>query len=509
MPLRRRLSLTVALVATAVVVFAGVAAWLTTRSVLLGNIDDTLRAQVQGGDRPRGGPGGARLMRSPGDTGALETLPSPPPRLGGPAEYSQALTSAGVVVTRGDVELPVTAEDRSGIRDGRVVGPRDVEVGDSHLRMITVPLDALTQRRLSAANASGITISALQFARPLNGVDRALRTLALALLAVGLLLVAVAAVLGRTVARRILRPVADLAGAAAHVEATGDLEQRLPVRSGDEVGELTRRFNGMLARLQGSRNELDRSMTEQRNLVADASHELRTPVTSLRTNAELLLEDDATIDAEERRSMLVDVRDQAEDLGLLVSDLIELARGDVPDHDADEPVALDQLVEECVVRARRDHRGVTFETTLAPLVVSGRPDRLARAISNLLNNAALHGAGGRGTVEVRVATDGVDGDGDRLWATDERAASAPGGSATAGARATVAVVDHGPGVPEAERVRIFDRFRRGDDSRERHGSGLGLAIVRQVAIVHHGEVGVSETPGGGATFRLTLPVAVD
>lgn len=484
MPLRRRLTLTVALVATAVVVFAGVGAWLTTRSVLLGNIDDTLRAQVQGdrGGRARG-PGGVRLMRAPGDTGALETLPAPPPRLGGPAEYSQALTSAGVVVTRGDVELPVTAQDRAGIRDGHVVGPRDVEVGDSHLRMITVPLDPLTQRQLSAANASGITISALQFARPLNGVDRALRTLALALLAVGVLLVALAAVLGRTLARRILRPVADLAGAAAHVEATGDLERRLPVRSGDEVGELTRRFNGMLARLQGSRNELDRSMSEQRNLVADASHELRTPVTSLRTNAELLLEDDATIDAEERRSMLVDVRDQAEDLGLLVSDLIELARGDVPDHDADEPVALDQLVEECVARARRDHRGVSFETTLAPLVVSGRPDRIARAISNLLNNAALHGAGGQGTVEVRVeAEEGL---------------------------ASVAVVDHGPGVPEAERTRIFDRFRRGDNSRERHGSGLGLAIVRQVAVVHHGSVSVDETSSGGATFRLTLPVSAD
>ena len=143
-------------------------------------------------------------------------------------------------------------------------------------------------------------------------------------------------------------------------------------------------------------------MVEQRNLVADASHELRTPVTSLRTNAEVLLEDDAALSPEERRSILSDVRDQAEDLGTLVADLIELARGDTPDRGADEPVALDALVEECVVRARRDHRGVTFVTSLRPVVVSGRPDRLARAVANLVNNAALHGAAGDGAVEVEL-----------------------------------------------------------------------------------------------------------
>ena len=102
----------------------------------------------------------------------------------------------------------------------------------------------------------------------------------------------------------MLRPVTDLAAAAGHVEATEDLDGRLPVCSADEVGELTSRFNGMLARLQGSGAELDRSMVEQRNLVADASHELRTPVTSLRTNAEVLLEDDEALSPEERRGIL-------------------------------------------------------------------------------------------------------------------------------------------------------------------------------------------------------------
>jgi two-component system sensor histidine kinase MprB len=509
-PLRRRLTLTVAVVALLVVVSAGAAAWLTTRSVLRGNVDDTLRAQAQAvrdGPRRDGGAAGATGGAVAGSS-ALPDVPAPPPRLGGPSEYSQALTPAGVIPIRGDVVLPVEAEDREAVAATRVADPRDVHVGGAHLRMITVPLSADDQRRLVVDGSPTIVVSAIQFARPMDGVDGALRTLALVLVLLGTVIVAVAALLGRTTARRVLRPVTDLADAAAHVEATEDLGRRLPVGAQDEVGELTRRFNGMLSRLQGSRTELDRSMTEQRNLVADASHELRTPVTSLRTNAEVLLEDDDALAPEERRSILEDVRDQAEDLGLLVSDLIELARGDAPDHAADEPVALDGLVAECVARARRDHRGVTIVEELEHVVVAGRPDRLARAVSNLVNNAALHGAGGDGAVEVRVTADagarddvpaGSDGP---LWAGHAAVTET-----TPAREAVVTVVDHGPGVPEQDRARIFDRFRRGDTSRGHHGSGLGLAIVRQVATVHGGAVRVQDTPGGGATFVLRLPLA--
>ncbi|WP_320671585.1 sensor histidine kinase [Patulibacter defluvii] len=490
MGLRRRLALIVALIATAVIACGGVTAWAVTRSVLRDNVDDALRAQARSfRDGPRGfrdrlrfldraalspyGPAGDPGGVAPGEPdggGAYPGggVPAPPARLGGPAEYAQAIVPDGKLVIRGDVSLPVSDADRAAIGTPATVGPRDVQVGDAHLRLMTV----------------GLPGAAVQFARPLNGTDDALRTLALVLLGLGLVTAATAALLGRGAARRILRPVTDLAEAAAHVEATEDLGRRLPVRDDDEVGELTRRFNGMLARLQGSRRALDRSIDEQRNLVADASHELRTPVTSLRTNAEVLLEDDGTIGDEERRRILADVRDQAEDLGLLVSDLIELARGDAPAREADEPVALDDLVAEMVARARRDHRGVQFALEPEPLVVSGRPDRLARALSNLLDNAARYAADDGHAVEVRIVA-GPD------------------------ATAEVRVVDHGAGVPEADRERIFDRFRRGDDTRDRPGSGLGLAIVRQVAATHGGRIWVEETPGGGATFVLALPRAVE
>lgn len=486
MPLRRRLALTVALVALLVVVVAGAAAWLTTRSVLQGNVDDGLRAQARAalnGRVPRAGRtfgGAAPAGRVSGyDGGVLP--PRPRVREGGPADYAQVLTPTAAVPIGGDVALPVAVTDRAAVTAGVATEPRDVRVDGTRLRMVTVPVDDGV--RLAYAQA-GVELDAFQFARSMSGVDTALRTLWIVLLALGILVVSIAALLGRATARRVLRPVSDLADAAAHVEATEDLDGRLPVQSEDEVGELTRRFNGMLARLQGSRQELDRSVVEQRNLVADASHELRTPVTSLRTNAEVLLEDDEALSPGERRGILADVRDQAEDLGLLVADLIELARGDGPDRGADEPVALDALVEECVGRARRDHRAVHFALQLEPLAVSGRPDRLARAVQNLVNNAALHGADAQGHVEVRVAAedDGV---------------------------AVVRVVDHGPGVAEHERARIFDRFRRGDAARSRHGSGLGLAIVRQVASVHGGTVGVENTPGGGATFVLRLPLAAE
>jgi two-component system sensor histidine kinase MprB len=269
-----------------------------------------------------------------------------------------------------------------------------------------------------------------------------------------------------------MAPVADLTAAADHIEATGDLDRRIDAKGEDELGRLARRFNAMLDRLAASRAALGASLRSQQRLIADASHELRTPVTSLRTNAEVLREATDLTDAE-RDALLADVVAQAEELGDLVADIIELARDGDPGASVEE-VRFDRLVEEAVERAHRHAPGVVFDMTLAACVVDAAPDRLGRAVNNLLDNAAKHSPPG-GIVEVSL----VDGE--------------------------LAVRDHGPGVAAADAPHVFDRFYRGAGARDRAGSGLGLAIVRQVAEAHGGTVALEAAAGGGAVFRLALP----
>src|SRR5205807_1378360 len=161
--------------------------------------------------------------------------------------------------------------------------------------------------------------------------------------------------LGRLAARRVLAPLGEVAQTASYITETDDLSRRINVHADDEVGELATRFNTMLAHLDSSRAALDDSVRAQRQLVADASHELRTPVTSLRTNIEVLLAGGELSD-QDRRRLLADVVEQSEELTALVSDLIELARGDAPVGAADD-VRLDRVVEESIARARRNAPG--------------------------------------------------------------------------------------------------------------------------------------------------------
>ena len=229
----------------------------------------------------------------------------------------------------------------------------------------------------------------------------------------------------------------------------------------------------MLDRLEGSRAELDESVRAQRQLVADASHELRTPVTSLRTNIEVLLEG-GELEPEDRRRLLADVVEQSEELTALVTDLIELARGDEPGY-ATEDVRLDAIAAESIARSHRNTPQIQIESHLERVTLDGVPARLERAINNLLDNAARHSPPG-GVIEVTV-----DGHG-------------------------VSVRDHGPGVDERDLPYVFDRFFRGTNARGRQGSGLGLAIVRQVTEQHGGTATVANAPDGGAVFTLHLPV---
>ena len=206
-----------------------------------------------------------------------------------------------------------------------------------------------------------------------------------------------AVLLGRLVSRNVVAPIAQVTEAARHIAATEDLGRRIHVETHDEIGELAQHFNAML-------DTLERSVAAQRQLVADASHELRTPITSLRTNIEVLAESEA-LPPEERAQLLEDVEEQTTELGMLVADLIELARGDEPRSET-EDVRLDHLVNESLTRARRHAPKIHFEAELSPTVVEGTRERLTRAVNNLLDNAAKHSPDG-GVVDVVVDVHGV------------------------------------------------------------------------------------------------------
>jgi two-component system, OmpR family, sensor histidine kinase MprB len=436
--LRRRLMLMSALAVGVTVALASLVCYLAMRSELRAQVDRRLRAQ---GD----------LVQH---IGALrgEALPAPPRRAGGPAEFSQVVGPDGGVRDRlGGLAIAVARGDRAVAGGEGSPFLSDRTADGLHVRVITVPIEGL---------------GAVQLGRSLESVDAALGRLRIVLVLLVVMGTAFAAVMARLFARPVIRPISELTRAAEHIEATGDLGRRIGARGEDEVGRMAQRFDAMLDRVQASQ-------AAQRRLVADASHELRTPVTSLRTNMEVLLAG-AELEEGERRALLRDMVGQSEELSGLVGDLIELARGD----DGDPPiedVALDELVADAVARARaRRHAGAArFRTDLAPCVIAGVPDRLGRAIGNVLDNAAAHSPPG-GVVEVALR-DGL-----------------------------LEIRDHGPGAPEEELGQLFDRFFRGAHGRGRPGSGLGLAIVRQVADAHGATVSAANASGGGLVVRLAF-----
>ena len=452
MPLRKRISLVAAAAVAVAVAVAVLVSYFAVRHQLLGQIDNELRAQAAAVDRNPNRLNSAMFSGIPASDG-------------GPAQYWQFVEADGKPVPDFGTPLP-GAKAAAAVANGRGAYLSDIMVNGILFREFTFPLIGV--------EVDGQQL-AVQLARPLQPAENLLSTLRLILALVFLAGVALAAGLGRLVAGRVLTPLAEVTATAQLIGETDDLTQRLEVRADDEVGQLAERFNSMLERLEISRAALDASVAAQRQLVADASHELRTPVTSLRTNIEVLLSD-GVLDEADRRQLLADVVEQSEELSTLVADLIDVARGDVlPEHLED--TRLDRLVESALERARRHAPGVAFTADLKPVVVVGSPERLMRAINNLLDNASGHTAPG---TPVHVTVDGSG----------------------------VTVRDSGQGISQQDLPHLFDRFYRGENSRARQGSGLGLAIVRQVAEQHGGTIGAANAPDGGAVFTLTLPGSV-
>ena len=261
---------------------------------------------------------------------------------------------------------------------------------------------------------------ALQLVRPLEEVDRLLDRIGLVLILVSLGGIAAAAAFGALVARTALRPVTQLTREAEVVAETRDLSHRIGLEGNDELARLGASFDTMLA-------ALDESQRQQRQLVADASHELGTPLTSIRTNVEVLARRN-DLAPEAREALLGDLVGQLGEMSGLVTGLVELASEEPTELELGD-VQLDELVEDAVARAARLAPQITFTTPLEPTVVRGVPGRLERAVANVLDNAVKWSEPGA-TVEVAVA------------------------------HGAVTVRDHGPGIAEEDVPHVFDRFYR-------------------------------------------------
>jgi two-component system sensor histidine kinase MprB len=356
------------------------------------------------------------------------------------------------------IPLPVSAADLQIAQGRRGRRLEDRTVGADRLRVITEPVPHL---------------GAVQLGRSLSSVDGAVGTERLVL---GLLVVCgvgIAALAGRVFSRSVLGPIAGLMGATSHIQATGDLSLRVDDARSDEVGRLASSFNAMLDQIQAARDALADSTTAQRQLVADASHELRTPVAGLRTNLEVLLS--GRIRPAEREALIADAVGEIDELPAIVSDLIELARGDA--HVA-ESIDLDlaDIVREALARLQLHARDRRVQAEVEPWPMIGSPERLGRAVNNLLDNAVKFG-----TPDTAIVV------------------SLRGG--------VLRVRNDGRSVAPDDLPHIFDRFHRGRGTSTLPGSGLGLAIVRQVAESHGGSVSARAGARGGLEVTLRLPGA--
>jgi two-component system, OmpR family, sensor histidine kinase MprB len=424
-----------------------------TRSTLRGQIDKALdsRAQLvmqpQHGPRPPAGGGGYGGGRGiPGGP----NFSQPDNAFGDASGFVQQVGSDGTVSHEdpGDTgALPVDARTLATAKSGTGRYLSDVHVKGVHLRVLTIGIGQQ---------------GAIQIARPLTEVDDELSNLLVQLAVVAGVGILLAAALGAIVARTALKPVRRFTSMTEALTGDPDLSHRLEETGRDELTRLARSFNRTL-------DALERSASAQRNLVADASHELRTPIASLRANIQVLEDADRLAPAD-LAALRADIIGELDELTGLVGDIVELARGSKTAEHLDD-VQLDTLVDALVDRFERRFPDLTFERSLEPAVVSGEPERIARAVSNLLDNARKWSPPG-GTVEVTLA----DG--------------------------TVSVRDHGHGFSEQDLPYVFDRFYRASDARSTTGSGLGLAIVRQAAESHGGLVEALNAPDGGGMVRI-------
>ena len=439
MSFRLRVTLLIAAAVAIAAIGASVAMYFVVQDQLIMQVNKNLQAAAAGPIREPGGP----FRRGPGDQVVSNR----------PEVFGQIINASGTVVQGdGGYSIPalVTPEVKN-VAAGKAPEFWATAVGgDARFQIYVKPIQG----------------GAIEVVQELAPIDAALAQTRLLLIAFAAGAILLAAAFGALIGRAALAPVKKLTATVEEVTRTRDLSRRVAAQGRDELSRLGTSFDAMLG-------QLETSLRSQRQLVADASHELRTPLTALRTNLELLERGQPT-DPVERQQLLGDLVSQIERLTTLVGDLIEVARDEETPMPFEE-LQLDEVVHEVVDDVSFRYPKVHFNVTSAPSSINGVKVRVARAITNLLDNAAKYSPPGA-TVDVAVAN------------------------------GEISVRDHGPGVSAEDATRVFDRFWRSNDARHLPGSGLGLSIVKDVAESHGGSVTL-ERPidgGGGARFRLRL-----
>jgi len=473
--LRARLIASVLVLSFAGMLALAAVTYTEQRSFLQGRVDQELRqaGQTVSQQLDREGyaaPGTSPLSSDGGRQGG--TGPGGGPRLP-PGTYGQRRTATGKVIGSVEFNYAQTTRPPTPALPAHVPLNTAFTVGSTGS-------SGQSYRVFASRDPEdpGITVVAV----PLTEVKQTLSRL---LLVEGLVIAGVLAALGLAaffVVRLGLRPLSRIEVTAGEI-ADGELSRRVsPATQKTEVGRLGLALNAMLDRLERAFAEREASEERLRQFLADASHELRTPLASIRGYAELYRMG-ASSDREGTELAMKRIEEESGRMGVLVEDLLTLARLDEAPEAQFETVDLSQLGRDAVhdARATAPDRDIELDAP-DPVRASGDPHQLRQVLANLMRNALVHTPDGT-PIEVSVAR--RDGS------------------------ATVSVRDHGPGLPEIEPDRLFGRFWRAEGGRERGraGAGLGLAIVREVVEAHHGTIAAENAPGGGARFTVRLPGA--
>ncbi|MEI6671717.1 MAG: HAMP domain-containing sensor histidine kinase, partial [Actinomycetes bacterium] len=462
--LKSRLTLGVVLLSAIAFAASSIAANYALRGYLVTQIDSEL-ISVASGSLPQ-------VQRS-GIERDDEYNPVPKTKTGNPVRRIPTATSLTLLGADGKVSAQIGGDLNGNSKSPYVAALTVAEISSHNGKPFTVetPESDIRVVALPFSNGQGTVIAA----KSLGELDRTIAKLRFLFLLISLILLIIILIAARTVIRVGLRPLNDVEVTAEEI-AHGNLSARLPdADPATEVGRLVTSLNTMLSRIEESFSVQTQSENKLRRFVADASHELRTPITAIRGFSELHRQG-AVTGAKETSELIGRIENESKRMGSLVEDLLLLARLDQAREMDTKPVDINKVVEEAVISARAagPHHPVKLISAGAEIFTLGDESRIHQVVANLLANARAHTPAGTPiTVSLSTTDAGVE----------------------------VTVADKGPGLSIEDQRRIFERFYRADESRVRtgdDGSGLGLSIVDAIMQAHGGSVSVKSELGTGS-----------